>query len=156
LKWNGSYLKLKSIILKYYWVAVIPLAILGFFAAVVEDHEIKKHPATTYGTVYFTRPVYKKPSKRYYDYEFVYKGTVYRGSSMEYLSENIDNGKIYKVEFSDQNPKHNRMVFDMEYSMQLKPNGAGMFDTTYIPTEQLKRGIPAYLKDRMDSLKIEN
>lgn len=156
MKWYGSYLKLKSIIQRYYWVAGIPLVILGFFAAVVEDHEIENHQAKTYGTVYFTRPVYKKPSKRYYDYEFVYKGTVYYGSSMEYLSKNIDNGKIYIVEFSDQNPKHNRIVFDLEYSMQLKPNDAGMFDTTYIPTEQLKRNIPAYLRDRMDSLRIEN
>lgn len=156
LNWFEIYSKIKSTIKKYYWIAGIPLLVFGFFASESEKHEIKQHRSETYGTVYFTRPVYNKPSKRYYDYEFTYNGSIYRGSSMEYLSKKIGNGKIYIVEFSNQNPKHNRMIFETEYSMQIHSNPSGKIDTIFIPTDELNRKIPTYIKNRIDSLKIEN
>lgn len=138
---------------EYYWIAGIPLLIFGLIEYEAEKNDIEKNHAETYGMVVGYRPVYKKPSKRYFDYKFKHEGVEYRGSSIEYVSENISEGKIYKVEFSDKNPKHSRMDFDVEYSMIIETDKRGNLDTIYIPTSEMKLEIPAELKNRFENLK---
>lgn len=154
------YIKTKELISEYYWVAATPLMIWGVILAIVEKEDIKQNQIETFGMVYNSKYIHKQYSKRGYKYEFFYKGKKYTGISTAYISENVKIGSFYKVEFSDKNPEHNQMVFDLEYVMQIKTNEKGEVDTTYIPKSQksyndMKKQIEQY-KIELDSIKTKH
>ena len=147
-----NYIKIKKFISEYYWIAGIPFLIWGFILAMESKEDINRNEKETYGMVYGARPIYKQYSKRNYKYEFYYNGKKYTGTSTAYNSENVENGNFYKVEFSDKNPEHSRMIFDLEYVREIKTNENGKVDTTYVPKDQKLRNK---MKKRLENYKIE-
>lgn len=148
-----NHIKIKEFISEYYWVAGIPFLIWGFFLVMTEKEDINWNQTKTYGVVYGATPMYKQYSKRNYKYEFYYNGKKYTGTSIAYNSKNVKNGNFYKVEFSDKNPEHSRMIFDLEYVRQLKTDGSGkVIDTMYVPKDQKLRNE---MKKRIKKYKIE-
>lgn len=147
-----NYIKLKEFISEYYWIAGIPLMIWGFIMVVEEKGDIKQNGIETYGMVYGSKSIYKQYSKRNYKYEFYYNGEKYTGTSTAYHSENVENGNFYKVEFSDKNPEHSQMIFDLEYVRQIKTNENGKVDTTYVSKNQKLRND---MNKRIEKYKIE-
>lgn len=147
-----NYIKIKEFISEYYWIAGIPFLIWGFILAVESKEDINQNQKETFGTVYGSRPIYKQYSKRNYKYEFYYGGKKYTGTSIGYDSEDIEYGNFYKVEFSDKNPEHSRMNFDLEYVREIKTNENGKVDTTYVPKDQKLRNK---MKERLEKFKIE-
>lgn len=134
-----EYIKFKKIISEYYWIAGIPFLVWGFMLAMESKEDINRNQKETYGMVYGSRSIYKQYSKRNYKYEFYYNGKKYTGTSTAYNSENVKNGNFYKVEFSDKNPEHSRMIFDLEYIREIKTNENGKVDTTHVPKNQKLR-----------------
>jgi hypothetical protein len=148
----GNFIKIKDFISKYYWIVGIPLIVYVFIHFVNEKADISDNKTETYGMVYGARPIYKQYSKRNYKYEFYYNGKKYTGTSTAYNSKNVENGNFYKVEFSDKNPEHSRMNFDLEYVREIKTNENGKIDTTYVPKNQKLRNE---MKERLEKYKIE-
>ncbi|MAB47718.1 MAG: hypothetical protein CMC05_03720 [Flavobacteriaceae bacterium] len=147
-----NYIKIKEFISEYYWIAGIPFLIWGFILVLEEKQDIKHNRTETYGMVYGSKSIYKQYSKRNYKYEFYHKGKKYTGTSTAYNSENVENGNFYKVEFSDKNPEHSRMNFDLEYVREIKINENGKVDTTYVPKNQKMRNE---MNNRIEKYKIE-
>lgn len=147
-----NYIKIKEFISEYYWIAGIPFLIWGLILVMEEKQDIKQNGTETFGMVYGSTSIYKKYSKRNYKYEFYYNGKKYTGTSTAYNSENVENGNFYKVEFSDKNPEHSRMNFDLEYVREIKTNEDGKVDTMYVPKEQKLRNE---MKSRIEKYKIE-
>ncbi|WP_299126292.1 hypothetical protein [uncultured Winogradskyella sp.] len=147
-----KYIKIKEFISEYYWIAGIPFLLWGFILAMESKEDINRNQNKTYGMVYGSRPIYKQYSKRNYKYEFYYKGKKYTGTSTAYNSENVENGNFYKVEFSDKNPEHSRMNFELEYIREIKTNENGKVDTTYVPKDQK---LQNEMKNRIEKYKIE-
>tara|TARA_R110002051_G_scaffold192097_1_gene260676 strand:+ start:365 stop:841 length:477 start_codon:yes stop_codon:yes gene_type:complete len=152
LNLTENYIKIKEFISEYYWIAGIPFLIWGFILVMEEKQDMKQNETETFGMVYGSKSIYKKYSKRNYKYEFYYNGKKYTGTSTAYNSENVENGSFYKVEFSDKNPEHSRMIFDLEYVREIKTNENGKVDTTYVPKEQKLRNE---MKKRIEKYKIE-
>ncbi|MFI1745536.1 hypothetical protein [Thalassobellus sediminis] len=152
-----NYIKIKEFIFEYYWIAGIPFLIWAFILVMEEKQDIKQNGIETFGMIYGSKSVYKQYSKRNYKYEFYYDGKKYTGTSTAYNSENVKNGNFYKVEFSDKNPEHSRMIFDLEYVREIKTNDNGKVDTTYVQKDQklrneMKKRIEKY-KIKLDSIK---
>jgi len=147
-----NYIKIKEFISEYYWIAGIPFLIWGFILAMESKEDINRNQNETYGMVYGARPIYKQYSKRNYKYEFYYNGKKYTGTSTAYNSKNVENGNFYKVEFSDKNPEHSRMNFDLEYVREIKTNENGKVDTTYVQKDQKLRNE---IKERLEKYRIE-
>ncbi|KJD31051.1 hypothetical protein PK35_16820 [Tamlana nanhaiensis] len=147
-----NYIKIKEFISEYYWIAGIPFLIWGLILVVEEKQDIKQNGTETFGMVYGSKSIYKQYSKRNYKYEFYYNGKKYTGTSTAYNSENVENGNFYKVEFSDKNPEHSQMNFDLEYVREIKTNENGKVDTTYVPKDQKLRNK---MKERLEKFKIE-
>lgn len=122
---------------EYYYIILSPFLIVGFFLAYfnseIEKDDIKKNLTITYGKIYASSSIYKKYSKRNFKYEFTFEGKLYTGTSTGYISDGVKEEGIYKVEFSKENPWHNRMIFDTEYEQKLifDQNGQ-IIDTTYV------------------------
>ena len=147
-----NYIKIKEFISEYYWIAGIPFLIWAIVLVMEEKQDIKQNGIETFGMVYGSKSIYKQYSKRNYKYEFYYNGKKYTGTSTAYNSENVENGNFYKVEFSDKNPEHSRMIFDLEYVREIKTNDNGKVDTTYVPKDQNFRNE---MKKRIEKYKIE-
>ncbi|MCQ0111218.1 hypothetical protein [Zhouia amylolytica] len=147
-----NYIKIKEFISEYYWIAGIPFLIWGLILVIEQKQDIKQNGTETFGMVYGSKTIYKQYSKRNYKYKFYYNGKKYTGTSTAYNSENVENGNFYKVEFSDKNPEHSRMNFDLEYVREIKINENGKVDTTYVPKEQKLRNE---MKERLEKFKIE-
>ena len=147
-----NYIKIKEFISEYYWIAGIPFLIWGFILVMEEKQDIKQNGTETFGMVYGSNSIYKQYSKRNYKYEFFYNGKKYTGSSTAYNSENVENGNFYKVEFSDKNPEHSRMIFELEYVREIKTKDNGKVDTTYVQKNQKLRNE---MKKRIEKYKIE-
>ncbi len=153
MNWYSYFQKVKNFIKEYYWIAGAPFLIWGLFATLAEREDIEKNRSETYGAIYSSTPVYKKASKRNFRYKFNYDGIEYYGSSTGSWLDGIEIGKIYKVKFSNQNPKHSKMDFEIEYSKKVVENEDGQMDTIFIPTSEMKLEIPEDLKDRLKKLK---
>ena len=149
---SEKYIKIKEFISEYYWIAGIPFLILGFTLAMESKEDINRNQKETYGMVYGSRPIYKQYSKRNYKYEFYYKGKRYTGTSSGYITENIENGNFYKVEFSDKKPEHNRINFDLEYVREIKTNENGKVDTAYVPKDQKLRN---QINEQLEKFEVE-
>lgn len=147
-----NYIKIREFISEYYWIAGIPFLIWGLILVMEEKQDIKQNGTETFGMVYGSKSIYKQYSKRNYKYEFYYNGKKYTGTSTAYNSENVENGNFYKVEFSDKNPEHSRMNFDLEYVREIKTNEDGKVDTTYVPKDQKLRNE---MKERLEKYKFE-
>ncbi|SFS96572.1 hypothetical protein SAMN04487906_2381 [Zhouia amylolytica] len=147
-----NYIKIKEFISEYYWIAGIPFLIWGLILVIEQKQDVKQNGTETFGMVYGSKSIYKQYSKRSYKYKFYYNGKKYTGTSTAYNSENVENGNFYKVEFSDKNPEHSRMNFDLEYVREIKINENGKVDTTYVPKEQKLRNE---MKERLEKFKIE-
>ena len=122
-----------------------------------EKQDIKQNGTETFGMVYGSKSIYKQYSKRNYKYEFYYNGKRYTGTSTAYNTENVENGNFYKVELSDKNPEHSKMIFDLEYVREIKTNVNGKVDTTYVRKDhklrnEMKKQIEKY-KIELDSIK---
>ncbi|WP_298507035.1 hypothetical protein [uncultured Maribacter sp.] len=141
------------IIKEYYWIAFIPVAIFAFFSSQAEKEDIDKNKSIAYGLVTRSVPLAKKFSKRSYHYTFNVDGKKYSGSSIGWISDNIDDGNYYPVEFSTKNPKHNRMDFEIEYSYVVNINNSGKIDTTYIPKSEMKIKISEEDSERIEKLR---
>ena len=128
-----KYLNAINYIKKNLWLFfIIPIGILAFIQSFNERKGIEQNYTINYATIINSRRNNKQHTKRRYSYEFYYKGVKYNGSSSERKSKNIEIGKIYKVEFSDKNPKQNRIVFDKEYLRKINRDDNGnIIDTTY-------------------------
>ncbi|MDO7171909.1 hypothetical protein [Mariniflexile sp. AS56] len=122
LNLTDKYLKVKEFISEYYWIAGIPFFIFAIIGVMESKEDIKQNKTLTYGMVYGSTSIYKKYSKRNYKYEFYNNGKKYTGTSTAYSSKNIRNGNFYKVEFSDKNPEHSRMIFESEYERKIGTN----------------------------------
>lgn len=147
-----NYIKIKEFISEYYWIAGIPFLIWGLILVMEEKQDIKQNGTETFGMVYGSKSIYKQYSKRNYKYEFYYNGKKYTGTSTAYNSENVENGNFYKVEFSDKNPEHSRMNFDLTYVREIKTNEDGKVDTTFVPKDQKLR---KEMKERLEKYKFE-
>ena len=147
-----SYIKIKEFISEYYWIAGIPFLIWGLILVMKKKQDIKQNATETFGMVYGSKSIFKQYSKRNYKYEFYYNGKRYTGTSTAYNSENVENGNFYKVEFSDKNPEHSRMNFDLEYVREIETNENGKVDTTYVLKEQKLRNE---MKNRIEKYKIQ-
>ena len=145
-----NYIKIKDFIYEYYWIAGIPFLIWGFILVMEEKQDIKHNGIETFGMVYGSKSIYKQYSKRNYKYEFYHNGKKYTGTSTAYNSENVKNGNFYKVEFSDKNPEHSLMNFDLEYVREIKTNENGKVDTTYVLKDQKLRNE---MKNRIEKYK---
>ncbi|MDO5969074.1 hypothetical protein Q4Q35_04570 [Flavivirga aquimarina] len=122
---------------EYYYIILSPFVIIGFFLAYfnnqIEKEDIKENLNITYGKIYGSSSIYKKYSKRNFRYEFTFRGKLYTGTSTGYITDGVKEGGIYKVEFSKEDPKHNRMIFDVEYEQKLIFDQNGQItDTTYV------------------------
>ena len=132
--------------------------IYGFFLWSTQKEDIDKNKTETFGMVYGSKSIYKQYSKRHYKYKFHYNGKKYTGSSIASSSENVSNGNFYKIELSDKNPEHSRMIFDTEYEQSLKADEDGkVTDTIYVLKGQkfkneMKELIEKY-KFEIDSVK---
>ena len=147
-----NYIKIKEFISEYYWIAGIPFLIWAIILVMEEKQDIKQNGIETFGMVYGSKSIYKQYSKRNYKYVFYYNGKKYTGTSTAYNSENVENGNFYKIEFSDKNPEHSRMIFDLEYVREIKTNDNKKVDTTYVPKDQKLRNE---MKKRIEKYKIE-
>ncbi len=148
-----KYFIAKKLVQEYYWIVGIPFLLLGIFLVMAEDEDINRNQNETYGMVYGSTPIHKQHSKRHYNYEFFYSGRKFTGSSVGNISDNIKKGSFYKVEFSDQNPAHSRMIFDLEYVRQFKTDNSGkVTDTIYIVKNQVLKNE---IKNRLEKYKIE-
>ena len=148
-----KYLKIKEFISEYYWIAGIPLLIWGFTLAMNEKEDINLNETETYGMVYGSKSIHKQYSKRNYKYEFHYNGKNYTGTSTAYNSDNVQNGNYYKIEFSNKNPAHSRMIFELEYVQRLKTDENGkVIDTIFLLKDQVLRNE---IKERIAKYKIE-
>ncbi len=148
-----NYIKVKEFISEYYWIVGIPFLFWGFFMVMTKKEDIKQNKTETFGMVYGSTPIYKQYSKRNYRYEFYYKSRKYTGTSTAYNSKNVENGNFYKVEFSDKNPEHSRMIFDVEYVQELKTDESGkVIDTMYISKDQKMNND---IKKRIEKFKIK-
>jgi hypothetical protein len=138
-----------TIIKAYYWIAVIPLFIYGLISAIESKQDIDQHQTETFGLVYNSKPISKQNSRRNYMYKFSFKNKAYSGSSSAYLSENVKIGSFYKVEFSNKNPDHSRMLFDLEYLQKFKFDNLGnVTDTIYAEkNEELYNQMNSVIKD---------
>ncbi|MDJ0645732.1 MAG: hypothetical protein QNJ57_07050 [Flavobacteriaceae bacterium] len=137
MKFKEDSKKIKSFITEYYWIATIPFLIWGLMEAMAKDQIIDGNKAETFGKVYGSRPINKKYSKRNYQYEFYYNGIKYTGNSSAYISKNVQNGNFYKVEFSYKNPKHSRMIFELEYVQKIMTDTEGkVIDTVYVSRKE--------------------
>ena len=155
---SEKFIKIKSLIVEYYWIAIIPFFIYGLIGVLENKEDIKKNKTLTYGMVYGSKPIYKKYSKRNYKYEFYYNGKKYTGTSTAYNSKNVQNGNFYKVEFSDKNPEHSQMNFDSEYVRELKTDeNGGATDTIFVLKDQEMRneikGLIEKYEYKTDSIK---
>ncbi|CAM4320425.1 hypothetical protein [Zobellia nedashkovskayae] len=142
-----------SIIKEYYWIAFVPVVIFAFFSSQAEKEDIDKNRSIAYGLVTRSVPLAKKFSKRSYHYTFNVDGKEYSGSSTGWISDNIDDGNYYPVEFSIKNPEHNRMDFEIEYSYVVAINDSGKMDTTYIPKSEMKIKISEEDSERIEKLR---
>jgi len=98
-----------------------------------EREDITENYKETYGMVYGSSYIHKQYSRRRYRYRFYHNGKTYKGSSTGYKSLNIQNGNFYKIEFSDQNPEHSRMIFETEYLQIIGSNKIdNEVDTLYV------------------------
>ena len=147
-----NFIKIKEFISEYYRIAGIPFLIWGFILVMEEKQDIKQNGTEAFGMVYGSKSIYKQYSKRNYKYEFHYNGKKYTGTSTAYNTENVENGNFYKVEFSDKNPEHSKMIFDLEYVREIKINDNGKVDTTNVPKDQRLRNE---MKKRIEKYKIE-
>jgi len=152
LNLTEKYLKIKKFVSEYYWIAIIPFFIYGLIGVLESKEDIKQNKTLTFGMVYGSKSIYKQYSKRNYKYEFHYNGKKYTGTSTAYSSENVRNGNFYKVEFSDKNPEHSRMLFESEYVREIKTNVNGKVDTRYVMKDQKLRNE---MKNRIGKYKIE-
>lgn len=148
-----NYIKIKEFISEYYWIAGIPFLIWGFILVMEEKQDIKQNGNETFGMVYGSKPIYKQYSKRNYKYEFYYNGKKYTGTSTAYSSENVRNGNFYKIEFSDKNPEHSRMLFESEYVQKFITDENGkVTDTIFeLKGQELRNEI----KERLEKYRIE-
>ena len=134
------------IIKTYWWLAVLPLFIYGVISSITSKHDINQNQTDTFGEVQSSSPILRQPSKRSYKYTFIFKNKTYSGTSAEYLSKRIAIGDFYKVEFSNKNPEHSRMLFNVEYIQDFKYDNFGkVTDTIYIEKNH-------ELKQRMNDL----
>ncbi|MFT5849130.1 MAG: hypothetical protein ACJARX_001496 [Psychroserpens sp.] len=142
-----------AIVKEYYWIAIIPFFIYGLISSIESKDDINQHQTETFGTVYRSSPIAKHYSKRSYKYKFNYNTKTHFGSSVHYQSENIKIGSFYKVEFSKENPNHNRMIFDIEYLQKIKfDDFRKAFDPIYVSKNlELKKRI----EDVIESYEIE-
>nr|WP_321222402.1 hypothetical protein [uncultured Psychroserpens sp.] len=129
--------KLTTFITSYYWIAVIPLFIYGLIAALKNKQDIDQNQTITFGVIYNSTAIVKQYSKRRYKYEFSHNNKVYYGTAAAYITDGIRIGNFYKVEFSHEDPHHNRLLFDVEYSQKLIIDNSGkVTDTLYIEKTQ--------------------
>ncbi|WP_282162991.1 hypothetical protein [Ulvibacterium marinum] len=140
---------------KHYWIAMIPVAIFAFISLEEEKKDIDQNKSITYGVVKRSRPIAKQFSKRHYDYDFYVNGQKFSGSSIGWLSDGINQGNYYVVEYSIKNPEHSRMDFEIQYSLVVETNELGKKDTTYIRTSEMKINIPEEYRSRIENLKMD-
>ena len=144
---------MKKFLKEYYWIAGIPLFILGFILYNDQEEDISKNKTETYGMVYGSTSIIKKYSKRNYEYKFYYDGKEYTGTSTAYITDKIRNGNFYKVEFSYKNPENSRMIFDVEYELRINTTKNGNdSDTIYVPKDQELRAL---MNEKMEKLKFK-
>lgn len=109
----------------------------GLISSLESKQDINENQYESFGMVYTSLPIAKQFSKRRYKYKFYFKNKEYSGSSVAYISEHIIMGSFYKVEFSDENPEHSRILFDLEYLQKLKfDNFGNVTDTIYVTKHQ--------------------
>ena len=147
-----NYIKIKEFITEYYWIAGIPLLIWGLILVMEKKHDIEQNATETFGMVYGSKSIYKQYSKRNFKYKFYYNGKKYTGTSTAYNSEDVEIGNFYIVEFSNKNPEHSRMNFDLEYVKEINTNENGKVDTTYALKDQKLRNK---IQERLEKFKIE-
>lgn len=147
--------KIKSFLIEYYWIAFIPVVMYAFIQIIFEREDINQNLNETYGIVYNSTPIYQKynKNKHNYRYEFIHKGKKYTGSSSAHISDKIRIGNTYKVEFSNLNPEHSRMIFDSVYVRKFKTNKNGkVTDTIYVLKGQELRNE---MKDLIEKYEIK-
>ncbi|MDO5979334.1 hypothetical protein [Flavivirga spongiicola] len=155
-------INLYQFIKEYYYFILSPFIIVVFFLVYfnnqIEKDDIKENLTMTYGKIYGSSNIYKKYSKRNFRYKFTFDGKIYTGTSTGYITDGVKEGKIYKVEFSKENPRHNRMIFDIEYEQRLILDQKGQVaDTSYVQVGQkfrnkMKEIVEEY-KFKTDSIK---
>ncbi|WP_422348928.1 hypothetical protein [Flagellimonas sp.] len=101
-----------------------------------EKAAIDNNLTTTIGKVIRSNPVSNQHSKRRYQYEFYVNGKKHAGSSIGHLSDWIENGNFYQVEYSSENPESSRMIFEIEFVQEIKTQENGIkVDTLYVPKD---------------------
>lgn len=143
-----------SVIKQFSIVAFAPVILIAYFSSQQEEEDIEKNKSLTYGIVTRSTPLVKKFSKRIYHYKFNVNGKTYSGSSTGWISDNINYGNYYPVEFSTKNPEHNRIDFKIEYSYVVETTESGKIDTTYIPKSEMKIKISEEDKERIEKLRL--
>ncbi len=144
----NKYKKVKNLITEYDWIVFAPFLIIGLVIVLSTDKEIDENTAISVGEVFNSRGVHKQYSKRYYDYQFFYNGAKFNGSTIGHISDNVQIGGFYQVEFSDKNPKFSRMIFGTEYVRKLKKDNNGkVIDTFYtLKAQELHDNIKSQIK----------
>ena len=104
--------------------------------------DISVNREISYGKVNSSSPIYKKYSKRSYNYSFLFRGKRYDGASSAYTTDDIKYGMFYKVEFSSKNPSHSQMIFDTAFVQVIK--NQDHLDTIYMPYNEYLKNISRY------------
>ncbi|WP_211277466.1 hypothetical protein [Nonlabens spongiae] len=134
--------KVKSTLQRYIWILALPIFIYSWIEYDKRKTDIRVNREITYGKVNSSSSIYKKYSKRSYNYSFLYQGKRYDGTSSAYTSDDIKYQMFYKVEFSSKNPSHNQMIFDTAFVQVIR--NQDHLDTIYMPYEEYLKNISRY------------
>ena len=130
--------------------------IYGILKFLEEKRDIESNKAIGYGKIYRSRHYPKKWSKRKFDFEFRVGNKKYKGTNSGYPSDGIEVGNFYLVEYSRENPEHNRMIFKTEYFQQIEINSVGKIDTTYVTESEYKPELTDEIENGFKKLKLKN
>ena len=140
---------------KYWYVLFVPIMIYGLIKFLEEKQDIENNKEVGYGKIYRSRQIPNKWSKRKFDFEFVVGNKKYKGTNNGYISDGIEVGNFYQVEYSKKNPEHNRMDFKTEYFQKIQKDEFGNMDTIYVPESEYKPQLPKEIENRIKKIKSE-
>lgn len=118
---------------KYSWILGIAIIIYAFSIYANFKYELNTNELSTHGKVYDKTYIFNgRFGKFLYRYEFLYNGKKYFGTSSKTGPEVSLEGRVFKVIFSSENPDINEIIFEHEYSMEIKKDDRGIvYDTIY-------------------------
>lgn len=118
---------------KYSWILGIAIILYGISIYINYYSEINSNEAETYGVIYgITSMRTRNFSGIIYKYRFKYNGKEYFGTTTKNYPERIENGRIFKVKFSNKNPNHNEILFKHEFLRKIISINKGKRDTIYL------------------------